>query len=56
MLTCVADDDKYDVKTIACKAVSQFKCSFNFFNGVEIIYQEIVAAFTSFISTVRRTR
>ena len=56
LLTCVTDDDIYEVKTIAYEAVFQFKSNLNVFKGVVIIYQEIVAAFTSFITTVKRTR
>ena len=48
-------NDKYKVKTFACEAVFQFKSNLNVFKGVVIIDQEIVAAFTSFITTVKRT-
>ena len=51
----VTDDDIYEVKTIACEAVFQFKSNLNIFKGVVFIYQEIVAALTSFITTVKRT-
>ena len=46
----------YEVKTIACEAVFQFKSNLNVFKGVVIIYQETVAAFTPFITTVKRVK
>ena len=50
-------DDMCEVKTIACEAVFQFKGNLNVFKSAVIIFQEIVvAAFTSFITTVKRTR
>ena len=55
VLTCVTDDDIYEVKTIACEAILQIKRNLKLFKGLGIIYQEIVAAFTSFITTVKRT-
>ena len=55
LLARVTDNDIYEVKTISSKAVFQFKCSLNVFKGVVIIYQVIVAAFTPFITTVKRT-
>ena len=51
----VADYDIYRVKTIACEAVFQFTSNLNVFKGVVIIYLEIVGAFTSFITTIKRT-
>ena len=33
----------------------QYKSNLNIFKGAVIIYQEMVAAFTSFITTVKRT-
>ena len=53
---CPLDCDIYKVKTIACEVIFQFKSNLNVFKGVVIIDQEIVAAFTSFITTVKRTR
>ena len=50
------DHDIYKVKTIACEAIFQFKSNLNVFKGVVIIDQEIIATFTSFIATVKRTR
>ena len=46
LVTFVTDDNIYEVKTIACEVVFQFKSNLNVFKGVVIIYQEIVAAFT----------
>ena len=40
-LTCVTDYEIYEVKTIACEAVFQFKSSLNVFKDAGIIYQEI---------------
>ena len=56
LLTSVTNYDIYKVRTIACKTVFLFKSNLNVFKGVMIIYQEIVAAFTSFINTVKRSR
>ena len=53
---CPLDCDIYKVKTIACEVIFQFKSNLNVFKGVVIIDQEIVAAFTSFITTAKRTR
>ena len=55
-LIFVTDDDLYEVKTIACEAIFHFKSNLNVFKCVVIIYQEIVAAFTSFITTVKYTQ
>ena len=38
------------------KRVFQFKSNLNVFKGLVLIYQEIVAAFTSFITTFKDTR
>ena len=46
----------YMVKTIACEVIFHFKSNLNVFKGVVIIYQEMVAVFISFITTVKRTR
>ena len=54
-LTCVTDDNIYEVKTIACETGFQFKSNLNVFKVVVIIYQEVAAAFTSFITTAKRT-
>ena len=54
--TFVTDDDIYEVKTITYEAVFQFKSNLNVFKGLVIIYQEIVAAFIIFITTVKRTQ
>ena len=52
-LTFVTDDNIYDVKSVACEAVFQFKNNLDVFKGVVIIYQERVAALTLFIATVK---
>ena len=52
----VTDENIFEVKTITCKAVFQFKYNLNVFKGVVIIYQEIATAFASFITTVKRTQ
>ena len=56
LLTCVTDDDIYEVKTIAYEDVFQCKINLNVFKGVVITYQEIIATFVFFIATVKRTR
>ena len=45
-----------EAKIIVCKAVFQSKLSFNIFKGLVILHQEVVAGFTSFISSVKRTQ
>ena len=52
------DQGIYQVTTIACEAVFQFKSNLNVFKGaviIVIIYQEIFAAFLPFIITVKST-
>ena len=46
----------YQVETIACEVIFQCKSNLNVFKGIVIIDQEIVAAFISFITTVKRTQ
>ena len=55
-IKCVTDDGVHAVKTIECNAVFKFKCNFNVFKVVAIIYQKIVAAFASSINTVKRRK
>ena len=53
------DQGIYQVTTIACEAVFQFKSNLNVFKGaviIVIIYLEIVAAFLPLFITVKRTR
>ena len=52
-MTCVTDDGIYEVRPIACKVVFKFKCNLNVFKVIVIIHQEIVAAFISFITTIK---
>ena len=56
IMTCVTDDGIYEVRPIACKVVFKFKCNLNVFKGIVNIYQEIVAAFISFITIVKYIR
>ena len=55
LLIFVTYEKAYEVKTIACEAVFQLKSNFNVFKPEKIIYQEMVAAFTPIISTVKHT-
>ena len=48
--------DIFEDKTIACEAAFLYKSNLNVFKGVVIIYQDVVAAFTSSITTVKCTR
>ena len=48
--------DIFEDKTIACEAAFPYKSNLNVSKGVVIIYQDVVAAFTSSITTVKCTR
>ena len=51
LLTFVTDGDICEGKTIACEVVFQFKSKLK----VAVINRQLVAAFTIFITTVKRT-
>ena len=38
-LTCVTANEIYEIKTISCKVLFQYKCNLNVFRGVVIICQ-----------------